>query len=137
MKKFIFFVLFLILVLIGVYAYFYWQAIQVKTPVSSHNLVIPPKPSLKGMSSKVRPKPIKENKPKAVPTPVSKQPEVPVQLEVPQPEDPSSEKPSEKMPDIPVSDLFQTTETIEEELIASRDKDHEEPIPTSLLLKME
>ena len=47
MKKLIFFVLFLIVCSIGVYAYFYWKAMQVRTPIVSVEVVIPQREVLK------------------------------------------------------------------------------------------
>lgn len=44
MKKLIFFMLFLVVCSVGVYAYFYWKAMQVKTPIVSVEITIPKKP---------------------------------------------------------------------------------------------
>ncbi|MBO7332056.1 MAG: hypothetical protein J6U64_00130 [Alphaproteobacteria bacterium] len=47
MKKLIFFVLFLSVCSVGVYAYFYWKAMQIRTPIVSMEVVIPQKEVLK------------------------------------------------------------------------------------------
>ena len=138
MKKIIFFVLFLILILIGVYAYFYWRAVQIKPPVSSHTLVIPPKPASKASivpsvpSEPVRapraPEPVLREESWKNPLVPTAEPVRAVPKSLPAENKPSDVMP-EKLPEVPVSSIIQRSTSLSEELIARGD-DIEEPVPS-------